>query len=361
MVQSGMAPDVASVLLIVLTVSYGVSFILTPILRHLGRRTGMVDIPNERSLHRNPTPRNGGVAVVLGVLCGSALSGAFGDRGMAGVLGAGVMIAALGIVDDIKSLRAWPKVMIQLGTAAAAVSVSGFALNTLDMSPVGIINLEAPFLGAALTAVWVVGVTNEINFMDGVNGIVSVGAVIAGACYCFMFLGRGDVPGAAVALAILGASAGFVPWNLPSGSIFLGDGGSATLGFLFAFLAVRSILGGASIVAAVMPLFAFLFDASLAIIVRMVRGERFFSTPHRSHLYQRLVVMGWSHVAVTSLWGFLSVLACFSAIWYDTMTAPLQWSIVAAVLGVHCALAAWVYYAFSNRADSRAHERVGGG
>jgi UDP-N-acetylmuramyl pentapeptide phosphotransferase/UDP-N-acetylglucosamine-1-phosphate transferase len=197
--------------------------------------------------------------------------------------------------------------------------------------------------------------------MDGINGILSMESVLAAAAYCALFLGLDDPTGVAFSLVILGATAGFMPWNFPSGSIFMGDGGSATLGFLFAFLAVRLAGGGASLVAALLPLFPFLFDSSLTILLRMRRGERFFATPHRSHLYQRLVALGWSHVAVTSLWGLLAALCCAIALRYDNLTTPWQFAALSAVVGIHGTIACAVLWAHSRRTAAPARAENPGG
>ena len=262
------------------------------------------------------------------------------------MLGAGGLIAVLGLVDDVVSLPAWPKMIIQVVAAAIAALAAKGHITVLNVPPAG--RLLIPIsIGVLVTVLWGVGVTNEFNFMDGINGIISVESILSAAAYCVLFLGVNDPTGAMIALAILGATAGFMPWNFPSGSIFMGDAGSGTLGFLFAFLAVRLSAGGASAVAALLPLSPFLFDASLTILIRVGRGERFFSTPHRSHLYQRLVAIGWGHAAVTSLWAALAIVCCAIAVYYDGMPAPWQCAALGAAVGTHVALACFVLWTHS--------------
>jgi UDP-N-acetylmuramyl pentapeptide phosphotransferase/UDP-N-acetylglucosamine-1-phosphate transferase len=128
----------------------------------------------------------------------------------------------------------------------------------------------------------------------------------------------GDVPGAIIAAAIAGAAAGFLPWNL-GGSIFMGDVGSAGLGFLFSLLVLRTSVVTPT-VAAILPLFPFLFDAGVTIVTRAIKGESFFSTPHRSHFYQRLVALGLNHVTVSLVYAALAAVSSLLALAYSRLT-----------------------------------------
>jgi UDP-N-acetylmuramyl pentapeptide phosphotransferase/UDP-N-acetylglucosamine-1-phosphate transferase len=210
--------------------------------------------------------------------------------------------------------------------------------------------LELPFLGAlplgpagiVVSLVWLVWLLNAYNFMDGVNGMAGVQAVVAGASLAVLLAAWGDPAGAAVAAALAGAAGGFLPWNFPRASIFMGDVGSTTLGFTFALLALRLADAGAPFAAALLPLVPLLFDATLTILVRIVRGERFFSTAHKLHLYQRLLRLGWSHARVTLLWGGLAVGSGAAALAYPGRDDGGRALLLAAVLAVHVALAAWI-------------------
>jgi Fuc2NAc and GlcNAc transferase len=122
----------------------------------------------------------------------------------------------------------------------------------------------------------------------------------------------------------------------------MGDVGSTSLGFMFALLSLRVAHAGAPFVAAVLPLFPFLFDATLTVLVRMVRGERFVSTPHRLHLYQRLLSLGWSHTRVTLLWGGLALAGAAAGLAYAGAGDRVRALLLGAMLAMHAALALWV-------------------
>jgi UDP-N-acetylmuramyl pentapeptide phosphotransferase/UDP-N-acetylglucosamine-1-phosphate transferase len=315
--------------------AFAIAVLLTPLARSIGRRLRTLDVPNERSSHTVPTPRTGGWAILLGVLVGLGTSGALLDAGVAALAAGAVAVALLSFADELwtlpRSLRLGAQFVIPVVVfAATPPDVRGILL------PVG----DAPGLLAVallVAVVWVVWITNAYNFMDGINGIASVEAIVCGSTFAALFLRQGDVAGALAAAVIAGAAAGFVPWNLPSGSIFMGDVGSAPLGFGLAVLALRLASTG-MVVQAVLPLLPFILDATTTLLMRMAKGERFFSMPHRSHFYQRLTQQGFSHTAVTSIWGVLAVASSALALVYHTLSVAARLAGVLGVVAVHVAL-----------------------
>lgn len=286
-----------------------VSALLTPVARAIARRLGHLDQPNARSSHSVPTPRNGGYAIITAIALGALAVGAFREPRLAVVgLGSLVLILLAGI-DEIRTLP-------RIGRFVAQLLVGGvvtIALTRPDLA-------GAPARSAMLLAVavvWTVWMTNAYNFMDGINGIASSAAVVAGGTMAILFSHQGDWAAAGLAIVIAGAAAGFLPWNM-TGTIFMGDVGSSTLGFLFACLVLRAA-GDGILVAVVLPLAPLLFDATLTLLIRAVRGERFFSTPHREHAYQGLVQRGWSHASVTALWTGLALACAVIALSWSTL------------------------------------------
>ncbi|HEU0012478.1 MAG TPA: glycosyltransferase family 4 protein [Longimicrobium sp.] len=332
--------------------AFAASFAATPVLRDLARRLGWLDRPNERSSHVRPTPRSGGIGILLGIALALVLGGALDEWGMRVALAGALVIAALGLLDDVHGFRAWPKLALHVLTGLAAVLVGGITLQALDLPVAG--RLALGVAGIAASLVWIVWAINCYNFMDGINGLAAFQAVAAGAAMAVLFARRGDAAGAAAAAGIAGAAAGFLPWNFPRASAFMGDVGSTTLGFLFAVLALRlsspgavahldgvqgGAVEGASFVAAILPLFPFLFDASLTVLVRMWRGEKFFSTPHKLHVYQRLLRLGWTHARVTLLFTALAAACAFAAVSYERLDDSRRLLVLAAITAVHAALA----------------------
>lgn len=319
-------------------VSLIVALAVTPLLRAFSARLGLLDVPNVRSSHVLPTPRGGGIAILAGIAAAVLAWKALQDRAlMACLLGASV-IAILGLIDDVRNSRAWPKFVIHIAVAAAAVLIGGLTTYVIALPfvavPLGLLAL--PF-----SILWIVGWINAYNFMDGVNGIAGLQALIAGVAMAALFWRHGDVGGAVVAIALAGGAAGFLPWNFPKARIFMGDVGSATLGFLFAVLVLRAT-PRVGIIAATLPLFPFLFDSSVTVVRRALRGERFFSTPHRSHFYQRLMELTGSHSAVTLTWGGLAVVSSIGGLAYVRANEGARLGIVALIIALHVAVAAAV-------------------
>lgn len=316
-------------------VSLAVALALTPLLRWLSHRQGVLDVPNERSSHVRPTPRSGGVAIVAGIVIALALYGEWRDSRLVFVLVWGGIIALLGLVDDFRALPAKPKLAVHVLAAAATTLLADVTLSRLELPYHGW--LELSLLAIPVTLFWIIGVTNAYNFMDGINGMASIEAIVCGAAYAALTLRAGDSAGATLALAIAGGAAGFLAWNA-GGSIFMGDVGSGVLGFLFGVLALRLARWDVPFLAAMLPLFPFLFDTGLTLLRRARRRERLFSA-HRTHMYQRLNSLGWSHPAVSSLWGALAAGCAAGALGWGRMTDAGHAAMLAAVVLVHAGIA----------------------
>jgi len=324
--------------MITAVVAFALAVILTPIFRNAARRRGYLDVPNEASSHTVPTPRNGGFAIFIGIT--AAFGAALAEPGVTRLLCAIVLNALLPAVDELRPLPRKLRLVIQ---AALAIST----VLWLELGPDMVI---LPYLGATaigwvgsvLAIIWVVAAVNAYNFMDGLNGLSSTAAIICGAAYAILFWQQGDSGGVIIAIGVAAAVAGFLPWNLPSGSVFMGDVGSATLGFLLALLSLRLMAGGTSPVAALLPLMSFCSDALLAIVRRALKGERFFATRHRSHFYQWLNQQGWPHARVTGLWAILIMASALLAIAWDRLPGVAQLMSLGAVALLHAVVFAWV-------------------
>jgi Fuc2NAc and GlcNAc transferase len=264
------------------------SSILAGLVRAYALRTSLLDLPNERSLHRTPTPRGGGVAIVvvtLGALVGLAAGGVV-STGAAWTLGAGgALVAAVGWLDDRRGVRAPVRALVHAAAAAwAAAWIWG-----------------EPTPAAILGAVGIVWAINFYNFMDGIDGLAAAEAVTVGAIGGALLLVAGDAALAIVPLIVAAAAAGFLGWNWEPARIFMGDVGSGFLGYVFGALALLSHRSGAvPLTLWLLLLGVFLFDATITLLRRMARGERWYQA-HRSHAYQRLAQAGLNHAWVTKL------------------------------------------------------------
>lgn len=281
---------------------------VTPVLAAWARRSNYLDIPNHRSSHAVPTPRIGGVALVLAVVTGALILDALGtglDRRTVIVLAGALGIALLGLVDDFQHLPALVRLAVQGAIATAVVM----------FQPASTVPAIAGWFGVLLTVLWVVALINAYNFMDGIDGIAGAQAVVAGIGW----LAVGTIVGAplvaALGLLLAAASSGFLLHNWHPAKVFMGDAGSGFFGFLFAALPLlMPDPNGASLWAyAILLMWTFLADTSLTLLRRLSRGENVLSA-HRSHLYQRLVLAGQSHSRVALVYAGLAVLGAIAAV-----------------------------------------------
>lgn len=268
------------------------SVALTPVMVQISHHWNLVDIPTERKIHVQPTPRLGGVAVYAGFV-GSVLMNSILPDWMTAIVLAGSLLLIIGVIDDIRELPASVKLVGQL-VAAGIVIASG---KVLTLFPAGGIGEAANVL---LTLVWIVGITNAFNFFDGMDGLAT-GLAILMAGFMGMVAFETDQPGLGwLAMAVIGACAGFFPYNFRGtrpAKIFLGDGGSTFLGFTLACLAVKGNWANHSpIVSFSNPLLIFgvlIYDMIHITVERVVTGKvqsvkEWLDYVGKDHLHHRL-------------------------------------------------------------------------
>ncbi|MHC4472278.1 MAG: glycosyltransferase family 4 protein [Planctomycetota bacterium] len=268
------------------------------------RRLEVIDHPNVRSSHERPTPRGGGLGILMALLPGACvgivvLGGPHRLVGAVALLGCLLLLAGLGFADDRRGTGVVAKALIQVGAAVIAVAALG-PVKAVGL-PGGVVALG--WLAAPLTVFWLVGFSNAFNFMDGIDGIAALFAGTAALCLFAMAKGGGGV-----LLPLAGASLAFLTLNWPPARVFMGDVGSLPVGFLLAALALPGVGTGLPFLVVFLALGPFLFDTIYTLLRRAVRGENVLAA-HRSHLYQRLVIAGLSHRAVTLLYGGWTLLS----------------------------------------------------
>ena len=293
-----------------------ISFLLTWAIIGFSRRRKLLDLPNDRSSHRIPKPRLGGVAIVAAFYVTVATLYAVGrdpfpaGRSAAGFLAGGGLLALMGIVDDIYHLDARLKLLLQVVAASLAVA-SGAVLGELRLPLIGV--LELGWIAIPVTLLWIVAIINFYNFIDGLDGLAAGVGMIA--AFFLVLIGTVSVssPLAMVYLALAGSCLGFLRYNFPPARIFMGDTGSTFLGYSFAVLAVIGTGTGVPVFVTVLLLAAVIGDAALTLVKRIVARERIF-IPHRTHYYQRLTSVGFSHKQITLLEYLVTVLLGVSAL-----------------------------------------------
>lgn len=268
-----------------------VTSIFLPITLRMLRARDVVDIPNQRSLHSLETPRGGGIALAFGFAAGLLVSGPFIWPIWLSTLG----YAALGAWDDIKSRSALWRLSLQILIATASSLWLVSALNK-------------PVAAFAIGTLLLVSSVNAVNFMDGINGISALHAVIWGIAYGVLFwlLELPEYIPLAAVLAAVGMA--FLPWNIPRARLFLGDSGSYLIGGALGSLALLGLLAAAPI-AALCPLAIYTADTGAAVTRRLRAGEK-LTQAHKTHVFQQLVTIGWSHSrAATTTAGFTALTA----------------------------------------------------
>jgi UDP-N-acetylmuramyl pentapeptide phosphotransferase/UDP-N-acetylglucosamine-1-phosphate transferase len=291
-------------------VAGGVAFLvagaLVPLLVRFAVGRNLLDVPNLRSSHEVPTPRLGGVAIFVGTLAGAAL---LRSEGMVPLLFAAALVWAVGLVDDLSGLHFGVKAAFQ---ALAAAGLLFYYPPTLISSAPGAFGIL--IFGAAVF--WIVSLSNAFNFMDGIDGFTG-GVALVNALFLAPIVGTmgGYFP------ALIGATAGFLIWNISPASIFVGDSGAYFLGFSLSAVALYApALSGqqwtpVSVLACIVVFTPYLFDTGYTLIRRLKGGAgKNIFLAHREHIYQRITPTTQMHRRTSNLYYALSIIAGFAAL-----------------------------------------------
>lgn len=308
---------------------------LTPLVARASLLLGLVDAPGGRKVHAESVPRLGGLAIVVASILGMILALALAPGRPAPdiwttlrpLLLAGGLIFLVGLLDDVRGVGPGPKLAIEL-VAALIVMTSGLLIQTVTLLGV---SWQLGWLAWPVTVVWLVGLTNAFNLIDGIDGLAAGIAVIAGGACGAILVVRGHAAEATLLAAVVGAALGFLIYNFAPASIFLGDCGSLLIGFILAATAIAGWQKGATALAAGVPLLIFalpIADSAGTLIRRgLARGQagpssiatvlRRLAEPDREHIHHRLVGLGWSTrrtvLILYAVTGVLSMLALATA------------------------------------------------
>lgn len=293
------------------------SFLLTGVLRPLALRFNWVSIPRERDIHKTPLPRIGGIAIFISFILVSLFAFLYyriplnlgeitHNHSLLGIWLGGLVITSAMFFDDIKGLRAWQKLLVQI-LVSLIIIASGVGIDSLA-NPFGAeINLNTIYipiftyhgivyhfslLSDILTLVWMVVMMNVLNFVDGVDGLAGGVSSIAALTIFFLSISLGiNQPATAVLSIILAGSAlGFLIWNFPPARIFMGDSGSMFLGFM---LGVLPLISGGKLATVFLVLGFPIVDGFFVIFGRIFRKQK-ITTPDKTHLHHRFLEAGFT-------------------------------------------------------------------
>lgn len=309
----------------------------------------ILDYPNERSLHSRPTPRTGGIAIVTAVFVAGAIWILYiGDSSKSAWLALAVaLVAVASFIDDRRSIEPHYRLVVHFA-AACLVVYGGF---TFASSPA--IALDFPAAAhAAAAVVFLVWMLELYNFMDGIDGFAG-GMAVAGFGTLALLSASGGAPlVAGICVVIAAAALGFLLFNFPPARIFMGDVGSAPLGLLAGAMSLWGAQSGAyPFWAGILVFSPFIVDATITLARRIGRREQFWR-PHKTHYYQRLVQLGWSHRRVALSEYALMAGVSASAVWGSRQPAGVQQALLATWGLVYAALA-WTIHALETSARDR--------
>ncbi|MCX6841947.1 MAG: hypothetical protein NTX53_06700, partial [candidate division WOR-3 bacterium] len=299
--------------------SFAVSWVGAYLMLKRAHMGAPMDVPSGRSSHTRSTVRGGGVGLALAVclaLLALGLRAQGVPRGDIGLFAiATVIIAAIGLWADYRDPPASYRLFLQLG-AAGLVMGAGMQLQVLKLPWSH--NVALYWAAVPLTLFWITAVTNLSNFIDGADGLATSVSIVYSSGIAAAAFATGHPYEGIVAFVVIAGCLGFLWFNFPPAKLFMGDVGSLTLGFVFAVLAIRLATLGEHPVPLTFFLIlysSFLFDTTYTIVYRATRGEKFWQA-HRTHLYERLLLVGWSHLRVTLFYVGLSLVSLVLAFGY---------------------------------------------
>jgi UDP-GlcNAc:undecaprenyl-phosphate GlcNAc-1-phosphate transferase len=287
------------------------SGLLTPVARKFARHIGAMDLPNiDRKVHKEPVPYLGGLSIALTITLLTYTVILVQDpdwskfRLASYVIIPALILAAVGLLDDIRGLKPWPRLIMQTLTGLV-VAIILIQTETISFA------FGNTYLGALITIVWIVGICNSINFFDNIDGGASGTVAIIGISVFLIAFNQGQILVSSAAVVMCGAVIGFLAWNKPPAKIYMGDAGALFLGVMVSVLTIRLdpniSPSWQSLAIPVLMLAVPILDTTVAIFSRWQRGISAF-TGGRDHLSHRLIRIGFTHKrAAVSLWALTAV------------------------------------------------------
>ncbi len=307
-----------STLWITFFIALVISFLSTPLAIKIAPKIGAMDIPKDsRRMHSKVMPRFGGMAIVLGSVISMMFFLSFDDRIPKIILG-GIIIYGIGIADDLFDLPAKAKF---IGQFLVAVMIYGMNIRiTFITNFFGEGNSQlGAFLCFFITVFWIVGITNTVNLIDGLDGLAAGTSAIASFCIAYVAYIHGTYLVAGTMLALAGASLGFLPFNFYPSKIFMGDGGSLYLGYMLGTLSILGTVKSATLVAVIIPVLVLgvpIFDTMFAILRRFI-NKRPIMEADKGHLHHRLMSLGYGQRRATLMLYGISAIMGVAAVTYS--------------------------------------------
>ncbi|MFP7297241.1 glycosyltransferase family 4 protein [Neobacillus niacini] len=303
-----------------LLICFMISLLITPLVKKLAYKIRATDKPNKRKVHQTLMPRLGGLAIYLAFLAGVILLQPENPYGASIIIGSGIIVLS-GILDDIYELSARIKLLAQVAAAAVIVLYGGLQITFINLPFGGL--FEFGFLSIPFTFLWIIGITNAINLIDGLDGLAAGVSSIALVAISGMAFIMGNLYVVTIGSILLVSTIGFLYHNFYPAKIFMGDTGALFLGFM---ISVLSLLGFKNItfVSFIVPIIILgvpISDTIFAILRRIINKQP-LSSPDKSHLHHCLLRLGYSHretvliiYAMAALFGLVAVVFAQAKLW----------------------------------------------
>ena len=338
------------------------SYFFTPPVKNFAHKVGAIDVPKDaRRMHKKPIPRLGGLAIYGGFLCSILIFGQLDETMLCVLLGAAIIVA-LGIFDDVLALGAKLKFVVQIVAADIPVCIGDLQIGLFtNLNPLS----DTPFvhlgiLAVPATIIWIVGITNAVNLIDGLDGLAVGVSSIAAITMLAVALLTGNMPIAITMAALAGACIGFMPYNLNPAKIFMGDTGSTFLGYMLATVSIMGLFKFYAVISFAVPFLILglpIFDTANAIIRRVAAGRSPMS-PDRGHVHHKLIDMGFNQkqavailYAISATLGLTAVVLTSSG---EVKAIVLLLAVLAAILVGACIIYGaehWSKHASENKED----------
>ena len=310
-----------------------IAFASTPAVKMLAIKIKAVDVPKDnRRMHKTPIPRMGGLAIFAGFLISSLLFIPLGKEFRAILLGA-LLLVVLGIIDDVVALKAQVKFLGQIVAALipvlSGVTIHGFA-NPFNSSYTNLGVLSIP-----ITVLWIVGITNAVNFIDGLDGLACGVSAIATVTMFIIAVLFGETYIAFTMAALAGACLGFLPFNMNPAKIFMGDTGSMFLGYILATTSIQGLFKFYAMISFAVPFIILglpIFDTGFAIVRRILKGQSPLQAD-RGHVHHRLIDLGFDQKqSVAILYAFSALMGLTAVLLARTNESKLIFLAIAVLV-----------------------------
>ena len=312
--------------ILAMAVALVVSFLMTPVVKTFAYKVGAIDVPKDaRRMHKVPIPRLGGLAIFIGFMVSILLFVPITPEIKSILLGA-VIIVVLGVVDDIMALPAMLKFVVQI-IAAAIPATHGVTIQAFSNPNIFSENLYWVLgsLSIPFTVLWIVAITNSVNLIDGLDGLAAGISAIASMTMFVLSVWAGRLDSAALSIAVVGSSLGFLRYNFHPASIFMGDSGSLTLGFALGVSSLLSVTRFAGLTTIAVPLVisAVPILDTFSAIVRRTRAHVSVGHADRGHIHHRLMDEGYDQrQSVLLMYGWTALLCVGSILMTQVETIP---------------------------------------